>query len=88
MAAKFLELQSQLKAILLIPSKNRSDNEVKEYNRLRKKYTTEKLKYPNLVAESATATGAQRKAASRDRMTDEERGKAKTADKQRKYENR
>ena len=69
----FLELQTRLHELLSIPAKNRSDDERKEYERLRKKYTKDKKAYPHLVEERAAATGAQRLAAFRNRQTGEER---------------
>ena len=69
----FLRLQSRVRELLAIPTKDRSDNERKEYNRLRNKYSKDKKTYSHLVEERAAATGAQRKAASRERMTEEER---------------
>ena len=67
----FLELQRRLKEILSIPAKNRSDDERKEYDRLRKSYTKEKGNFPRLVEDCAAATGAQRMAEQRQRMTEE-----------------
>ena len=69
----FLELQTRLHELLSIPAKNRSDDERKEYERLRKKYAKDKKAYPHLVEERAAATGAQRLAAFRNRQTGEER---------------
>ena len=80
----FLELQRRLKEILSIPAKNRSDDERKEYDRLRKSYTKEKGNFPRLVEERAVATGAQRMADNRQRMTDEQKEDDKKADRQRK----
>ena len=69
----FLVLQTRFHQLLTIPAKNRSDDERKEYERLRKKYSKDKKVYPHLVEERTAATDAQRKAASRARMTAEER---------------
>ena len=69
----FLELQTRLHELLSIPAKNRSDDERKEYERLRKKYSKDKKTYSHLVEERVAATGAQRMVASRGRMTEEER---------------
>ena len=69
----FLELQTRLHELLSIPTKDRSDNERKEYNRLRNKYSKDKKTYSHLVEERAAATNAQRKEASRGRMTEERR---------------
>ena len=80
----FLELQRRLKEILSIPAKNRSDDERKEYDRLKKSYTKEKGNFPRLVEERAVATGAQRKAEQRQRATDEQKEDDKKADRQRK----
>ena len=68
----FLRLQTRLHELLSIPTKDRSDNERKEYNRLRNKYSKDKKTYSHLVEERAAATDAQRKEASRGRMTEEE----------------
>ena len=80
----FLILQIRVHELLSIPVKNRSDEEKKEYNRLRNKYAKEKKIYPYLLEEHTAATGAQRKAASRERMTDEQRKNVREADKARK----
>ena len=69
----FLELQTRLHELLSIPAKNRSDDERKEYDRLRKKYSKDKKAYPHLVEERAAKTDAQRKEESRGRMTEEVR---------------
>ena len=69
----FLELQTRLHELLSIPTKDRSDNERKEYNRLRNKYSKDKKAYQHLVEERAAATGAQRVAEFRNRQTEEER---------------
>ena len=69
----FLILQSRLHELLSIPTKERSEEERKEYNRVRNKYSKDKKNYSHLVEERAAATGAQRMAASRERMTEEER---------------
>ena len=67
----FLQLQTRVHELLAIRAKDRSEDEQKEYNRLRNKYSKETKVY--LVVKRATATDAQRKAASRARMTAEER---------------
>ena len=69
----FLILQSRLHELLSIPTKERSEEERKEYNRLRNKYSKDKKTYSHLVEERAAATDAQRKEASRGRMTEEKR---------------
>ena len=45
----FIKLQQRVNEILEIPTKNRSDQEKKEYNSLRNKYSKGKLQYPHLV---------------------------------------
>ena len=48
---KFLEMQSRLEEILAIPSKNRTADEKKEYDRLRKSFTKLKGQYGHLLKE-------------------------------------
>ena len=69
----FLILQSRLHELLSIPTKERSEEERKEYNRVRNKYSKDKKQYSHLVEERGAATGAQRVAAFRNRQTAEER---------------
>ena len=76
----FLQLQTRFNELLAIKAKDRSDDERKEYERLRKKYSKDKKVYPHLVEERAAATDAQRKAASRARMTGEERQDERDSD--------
>ena len=76
----FLQLQTRFNELLAIKAKDRSDDERKEYERLRKKYSKDKRVYPHLVEERAAATDAQRKAASRARMTSEERQDERDSD--------
>ena len=80
----FLKLQSRVQELLSIPGKDRSDEERKEYNRLRNKYSKDKKTYSYLLEDHSSATGAQRKAASRARMTDEQREDERAADRRRK----
>ena len=61
----FLTLQRRCKELLAIPTRDRSDSERKEYNRLRKKYIKDKKTYSHLVEDCAAATGAERQAAFR-----------------------
>ena len=79
----FLSLQVRVQELLSIPGKDRSEGERKEYNRLRNKYAKEKKTYSYLLEENTTATGAQRKAASRERMTDEQRKNEREAARER-----
>ena len=75
----FLILQIRVHELLSIPVKNRSDEEKKEYNWLRNKYAKDKKTFSHLLAEQTTATGAQRIAAYRKRMTEEQREDARAA---------
>ena len=79
----FLELQTRFHELLSIPAKNRSGDERKEYERLRNKYSKDKKAYQHLVEERAAATDAQRKEASRGRMTEEEIQEERDAAKER-----
>ena len=75
----FLNLQISVQELLTIPAKDRSDAEKKEYNRLRNKYAKDKKTFSHLLEEPSTATGAQRIAAYRKRMTEEQREDARAA---------
>ena len=79
----FLKLQSRVQELLSIPGKDRSDDEKKEYNRLRNKYTKDKKTYSYLLEERSTATGAQRMTAYRGRMTDEQKDNERVAARER-----
>ena len=57
----FLELQQRYHELLDIPSKDRNDDEVNEYKKLKPKYSRQKKKFNHLVEERPTATGAERK---------------------------
>ena len=75
----FLTLQSRVHELLSIPTKNRSKEEKNEYNRLRNKYAKDKKTYSHLLEKRAAACDAQRKAASREKMTDEQRDDERSA---------
>ena len=80
----FLELQRTYHGLLGIPAKQRSDEEKKEVLRLRKKYSREKAKFSSLVVEKQpAATGAQRKAKSRQNRTEEEEDYERAANRER-----
>ena len=80
----FLSLQIRVQELLSISVKNRSDEEKKEYNRLRNKYAKDKKTYSYLLETHTAATGAQRMAASRERMTEEQRKTVREDDRVRK----
>ena len=58
----FLQLQQRFLELLAIPTKNRTEEEKKEYNSLRNKYSKGKVKYPHLVQDKNVSTGAKTKA--------------------------
>ena len=73
--------------LLNIRVNERSDEEKKEINRLRPKYSRDKKKYPNLVEErertSVAATDADRQAKARQNMSEVEKEEALAAARER-----
>ena len=80
----FQELQQRYLQLLSIPTKDRSEDEIRECNGLRRKYSKEKGKFPHLVEERQTSTGAERKAKFREKQSDDEKEKVKAYDRERK----
>ena len=82
----FLKLQLRYHELLDIPANQRTEEEKKETNKLRRPYSEKKAYYPHLVEDRkrVPATDAERMAKSRQLRSDEGKEDAKAADRKRK----
>ena len=80
----FLELQQRVHQLLAIKSKDRSEDEMKEYKKIQPKYSRQKAKFAHLVEERPTASAVERKQRSRENMSEAKQERVKSTDRDRK----
>ena len=80
----FQELQKRYHQLLAISTKDRSEDEMKECNKLQRKYSKEKEKFPHLVEKRQAATGAERMEKYRKKQSGDDKEKVKAGDRDRK----
>ena len=80
----FQELQKRYHQLLAISTKDRSEDEMKECNKLQRKYSKEKEKFPHLVEKRHAATGAERMEKYRKKQSGDDKEKVKAGDRDRK----